>query len=72
MARVKSFGTSNPHQVLLLGTIIGNDATERLLHKRFAEHRHCGEWFRYSEDLAGEIARFCHQGGGWRFRAEGY
>lgn len=39
----------------LLGTRPGGIREERALHARFAEVRLCGEWFRYTDELAAYI-----------------
>lgn len=44
-ARLASLQTSNPHPLVLLGTIEGGERQEKALHNQFAKARKNGEWF---------------------------
>lgn len=49
--RVKVMGTHNHEELTLLGSFPAPRSTETSLHRRFAEHRIRGEWFRPHPDL---------------------
>lgn len=49
--RIRDLQCGSPFKLRLLGTIEGNQAAERALHKRFAEHRLHGEWFRPCREI---------------------
>jgi hypothetical protein len=49
--RLEDIRLMSPVPLRLLGTIRGSAATERSLHRRFAELRHHGEWFTIDESL---------------------
>lgn len=55
-ARIRSIRASNPHPIEVLRVIPADDALEKDLHKRFAQSRHRGEWFKPSQDLADFIS----------------
>lgn len=50
--RVASLQSGNAERLVLLGTAAGGAKMEREMHKRFAEYRLGGEWFRYAGKLA--------------------
>jgi len=54
-ARLSNLQTSTPSKLELLVAIEGDLQTERQLHKRFANYRLTGEWFRLAGDLAAYI-----------------
>lgn len=52
--RFRSLQAASADKLTLLGTIPGTRKTEMKMHKKFAEHRERGEWFR----VEGALARF--------------
>ena len=54
--RMRTLQTGSPRPLHLLLSIGGSFEDERALHRRFAEHRVQGEWFRLSPALAEFIA----------------
>lgn len=57
--RLSGLQVANPYPLRMLGRMVGNAATERFLHKKFARNRLRGEWFspttsllQYCEDRA--------------------
>lgn len=64
-ARLRTLQTASHRPLHLLVVIAGSQADERQLHKRFAEHRVQGEWFRLSNEIKDFIeAEKARQGGG--------
>lgn len=55
--RQKSLRTARPEPSFICKVVKGSPATERALHKRFAQYRLAGEWF----DLRGDLARHLEQ-----------
>jgi len=53
-ARLTILRTSTPDNLRLIGTVVGDNTTEREMHKRFSEYRIRGEWFK----MEGELAAF--------------
>jgi hypothetical protein len=53
--RIASLQTGNPNKLILLLEIDGDRAAETEFHRRHAEHRVAGEWFRPSPGLILEI-----------------
>lgn len=53
-------------RITILATEPGHYSRERSLHKRFADHREHGEWFRPADDLLSYIADLPDQCGGHR------
>jgi hypothetical protein len=49
--RLKDLATGNPFELKLLGTMPGQFATEKELHRIFDRFRLQGEWFRYDGQL---------------------
>lgn len=57
--RLESFATANPYELKGLGWIPAEDEAcvlESELHRRFAGHRHRGEWFHWCQEIADYIA----------------
>lgn len=52
--RLGALQNASPDELSLIGTIPGTIKTERKMHKRFAEYREKGEWFR----IEGTLAKF--------------
>lgn len=50
-SRISSMQTGSPDRLKLLGMLPGSRVAEVKLHRRFAEDRDHGEWFRPSEAL---------------------
>jgi hypothetical protein len=50
-ARLSSLATANPYPLKVLATVEGDQQTEELLHNRFADAFHRGEWFRKTPEL---------------------
>jgi DNA-binding transcriptional ArsR family regulator len=50
-SRLRTLQVAHPHDLVLLGYIPGDKATERALHEKYAHLRLRGEWFRYDDDL---------------------
>lgn len=44
--RLRAMQTDNPYQLSIAGTAIGTRADEAALHRRLAQHRMRGEWYR--------------------------
>jgi hypothetical protein len=55
-SRLCAMQTGNPRELELVSVIKGMYDVERTLHKKFAKHRHKGEWFRYHQDIKDFIA----------------
>lgn len=55
--RMKDFQTSNPADLALLHTEIGDKERELALHRRFSLHRHRGEWFYFEGPLYAYVQR---------------
>lgn len=55
--RLRSLQTAHGAELTLLGSIPGTIATERELHKRFADLRLTGEWFRAGDDLLAHVRK---------------
>lgn len=53
--RVADLNIGSSAHLSILGTVPGDEATERRLHERFAADRLRGEWFRASDELLGFI-----------------
>lgn len=51
-SRLKELQTGCPVPIKLIATVPWHDSSEGLIHRRFAEWRHCGEWFRASKEVA--------------------
>lgn len=51
MTRVRNIATFCPLRLQLIGLIAGTTADEEALHRRFAEHRNHGEWFRRCPEI---------------------
>lgn len=49
--RLKLLQIGTPASLRIIRTIEGDRLTESAAHKRFAEHRITGEWFRYHQDM---------------------
>lgn len=49
--RLKLLQIGTPARLSILRTIEGDRFTESAAHKRFAEHRTSGEWFRFHPDM---------------------
>ncbi len=56
--RLGQLQTACPNRLELIGTMPGDMTVEKGLHKRFAEHRLTGEWFREHEELVEAIDVF--------------
>jgi hypothetical protein len=56
-ARLRGLQTSHHKSLTLLGTIPGNDETERKMHARFDKYRLSGEWFACEGSLATFVNR---------------
>lgn len=54
-ARLRGLQTACPDDLELLGSIPGSESEERALHRKFAELRIRGEWFRAEQSLIGFI-----------------
>lgn len=52
--RIPELAVGNPVDLVVLGVMPGEASDERILHRKFSEHRVRGEWFY----LRSEIARF--------------
>lgn len=50
-ARRSSLQTASPAKLVLEATLPGDQELERHFHKRFAEYRLSGEWFKLNDDL---------------------
>lgn len=59
--RLRDLQTANPHQLELLGTLVGRGYEEKVWHWAFCVERSKGEWFEMSEQL--EEAIFLAEGG---------
>lgn len=64
--RLSALQTGNPDKLVLLGTMKGDQRTERVLHKQLAQYNTSGEWFSPSrevlwlvDDLLGGDISFC-------------
>lgn len=53
--RLADLQTSAPDKLILVATVEGDMNREKRLHKRFANYRLTGEWFRLAGDLAAYI-----------------
>lgn len=51
--RLKALQTGNPQELVLVGAIKGRSGLERTLHQAFAHLRIRGEWFRWTNEIAG-------------------
>lgn len=61
-SRLGAYRTSNPEELLLLGSMEGGTKEEKTLHQKFAHLRMQGEWFQctaelmiYIDDLLGGV-----------------
>jgi hypothetical protein len=61
LKRMKELQTGQHRSLRLMGVIEGSLGDEKALHKRFAQYRTRGEWFRLSEEVIGFIE--CNIGG---------
>jgi len=57
LGRLAELQVGNPNALFLLGTIDGDEGTERAIHARFARLRILGEWFRAKQPLLRFIKR---------------
>lgn len=59
--RIASLQAANPDEIEVIAILTEGDGhkLERQLHKRFAEHRHRGEWFKFNGSLATWVAQGC-------------
>lgn len=59
--RIAALQAANPTDLEVIAILTDGDGhkLEYALHKRFAEHRHRGEWFRFNGSLATWIAEGC-------------
>lgn len=55
--RLSTLQMGNPHELKIIAVLPGGEEMEKDLHRRFAEHRHRGEWFRIEGALATYIER---------------
>jgi excisionase family DNA binding protein len=55
--RLAALQIANPHPLRLLASLPGTVRLERALHRRFAEHRLRGEWFRPAPELLECVAK---------------
>lgn len=53
--RLPFIRTGNPEEVVLLRALEGGKAAERALHARFADLHIRREWFRYSDEMLGDL-----------------
>lgn len=60
--RMKSIQGMSPVKVSLVGFMEGDMQDERDLHRRFAEYRSHGEWFRFEGDVYDYIKEVCDAG----------
>lgn len=58
-ARLRTLEASNPLPLTVVAVLIGGQALERSLHRRFAAYRHHDEWFHEQDDLAAWIVSGC-------------
>ena len=54
-ARVKDLQVASAHELVLFGSIDGDESIEFELHERFKAHRVRGEWFRASPEVLAAI-----------------
>lgn len=57
--RLRHLQTACPELLKLLGTMNGDIGFERMLHKKFSEHRLRGEWFKRCEAIEKYITNHC-------------
>lgn len=50
--RLAALQTGNPRELRVVALTNGDRDTETYLHRRFAASRMCGEWFKWSAELA--------------------
>jgi len=55
-SRMATLQTAAGAQLVLLAAAAGTREDEKALHKRFAEHRASGEWFRYHREIERWVA----------------
>lgn len=55
-ARVRELQVGNPFPLSVIAAVKGGAQLERELHRRFAEHRMCGEWFKLAPEIVDYIA----------------
>lgn len=53
--RLRALQTGCPYELHLLGSVFGDEADERALHRKFREHHIRGEWFRPAPALLDAI-----------------
>jgi hypothetical protein len=50
--RLRTIQSMSPVPLKMIGYVVGYTMTERALHKRFADHRAHGEWFRSAPEIS--------------------
>lgn len=58
-ARISSFRTGSPHEIELIGTIWGDNSTEKAIHGVLEDQWYRGEWFHYSAYLLRSLRCLC-------------
>lgn len=61
--RGSALQTGSPYDLVLLGTMPGDEMDERAIHAELRAYHHRGEWFRLTPDVVRVILAHCHDDG---------
>jgi hypothetical protein len=60
MSRISGMRVGSPHEIQLVTWLEYAGDLENILHERYAESRHRGEWFRVTQPLIDEMMDYIH------------